>query len=120
MVPLAMLSPPKFAYLSWRSCAVLNAGRQNPPRRTPRKKLPRAAIFGNLGENRAGSQQTGQESPVHIWSEGQSQVRVLLFGILARYTIPGKAIWRGKVVATGRDPLARRRKPCADSSVKTG
>src|SRR6266403_2382533 len=58
--------------------------------------------------------------PVHIWSQGQSQVRVLLFGILARYTIPGRVIWRGKVAAIARDSMARRRKPCADSSVKTG
>jgi len=51
-VPLAMLSPPKFA-----SPPIQDAGRQNPPGRTPRKRLPQAAIFRNLGENRAGFQQ---------------------------------------------------------------
>src|ERR1700730_7850184 len=63
IVPLAMLFPPKLPYCKMASLAIQDAGRQNPPRRTPRKKLPQAAILGNLGENRAGSQQTGQESP---------------------------------------------------------
>src|SRR5258705_424942 len=49
--------------------AVANVGRKPmsavaPPMMVSvRRNWPQAAIFGNLGENRAGPQQTGQESP---------------------------------------------------------
>src|SRR6266481_876308 len=63
MVPLAMLSPPKFAYLSWRPWLFLMLADRIRRGERLGRNWPQAATFGNLGENRAGSQQTGQESP---------------------------------------------------------
>jgi hypothetical protein len=61
MVPLAILFPLNFLasleFLLW-----VNAGRHNPPKRGPSEKMPQAAIFSEMGENRAGPHQTGQES----------------------------------------------------------
>src|SRR6266481_5455660 len=63
MVPLAMLSPPKFAYLSWRPWLFLMLADRIRRGERLGRNWPQAATFGNLGENRAGPQQTGQESP---------------------------------------------------------
>src|SRR5229473_724384 len=80
MVPLAMLSPPKFAYLSWRSWLFLMlADRIRRGERLGRNcRRPR---FPEIWEKTGpGPSKQVRNPPVHIWSEGQSQVRVLSGG----------------------------------------
>src|SRR5260221_4054212 len=77
------MSVVKLKFLDW-----VNAGRHNPPRRGPSEEKPQAAIFGKLGENRAGSQQTGQESPRSYMERFPKSSK--------GFGIPASDLWKGR------------------------
>jgi hypothetical protein len=62
IVPLAILFPP-FPSLHRHSGLLGMLAEKIRRGKIRRRKLPQASIFGELVENRAGSQCTGQESP---------------------------------------------------------